>query len=300
MLLSNYSSFLEIITGVYISMCMDDILKGLWSPKYYEDLKSALKEYYLKNHDDFIDRIVNKNTEKAESIKQYMKNRAAFFVTICLILLFLSGYEVFFFSHKIEFHKPQFFVATWGIMLLFFNRILFSSKQYTALAIILLVLLSSISYILDCAYFQWVVPNCLVVNLVLAFLIIPIIWQTFVCWMFSSAYKGYIRNKLEKGKISYELAEKGLAEHNPDIIPIRYKDIYTQISIKSDNAEEAKGKCLDNYLELMESEIAEASDPKSVFKIFVSWFLFHIKFLLKNILILFGFKKRMTISQEQL
>lgn len=65
MQLFHFSSFLEIITGVYISMCMDDVLKGIWSPKYYNDLKSALKEYYLQDHEEFIDRIVNTNTQKA-------------------------------------------------------------------------------------------------------------------------------------------------------------------------------------------------------------------------------------------
>ena len=298
LLLSHFSSFLEVITGVYISMCMDNILKGVWSPKYYDDLKSALTEYYLKDHDDFIDRIVGTNTQKAESINHFMKNRAVFFFVICLILLLLSGFENTNSLVGNSFQMSLFFVATWTLILLFLNRYFFSTIQHTALAIILLVILSFISYNLNIRYANWIVSNDIVVIFVLVVLIAPILWQTFVCWMFSSAYRGYIRSKLEEGKLNYEKAEKGLAEHNPEIIPNRYKDIYTNLSIKSENAEEAKGKCLDQYLELMESEIAEASDPKSAFKIFVSWISFHLRFFLKNIAISLKFKKRKTISQE--
>lgn len=299
MLLSHFSSFLEIITAVYISMCMDDVLKGIWSPKYYEDLKTALKEYYLQDHDEFIDRIVNTNKQKADSIKRYMKNRAAFFFAICLILLLLSGYEVTKSESNSFYHMSVFYTGFWAVVLLLFNKYLFSIKQYTAVAILLLVILSSVSYHLNMMYIQWNVPNKVVVTFVLALLILPVLWQTFMCWMFSSAYKGYIRNILAEGKKNYEQAEKGLAEHDPLIIPERYKDIYTNSSIQCSDAEQAKGRCLDQYLEIMEEEIAEASNPKSVFKIFTSWVWFHCISSFNNLAFFIHLKKRKTISQQE-
>ena len=299
MQLYHFSSFLEIITGVYISMCMDDVLKGIWSPKYYTDLKSALKEYYLQNHDDFIDRIVKTNEQKADSIKKYMKNRALFFISTCMILLLLSGFENTYSGNDSLFHMSLFFAGSWTIVLLMFNKYLFSNKQYTAVAIIILIVLTSISYILNKVYLQWNISNNIVIISVLTILIIPILWQAFICWMFSSAYKGYIRNKLAEGKKNYEQAEKGLAEHNPKIIPSRYKTLYMDSSIQSDNAEKAKTSCLDQYLEIMEQEIAEASNPKSVFKIFTSWVWFHLFSSFNNLAIILHLKRSETISQQE-
>lgn len=132
-LLSHFSSFIEVLTGIYISMCMDDVLKGIWSPKYYEDLESALKEYYLKDHDELISRIVTTNKAKADSIKKYMKNRASFFFVSCIILLLFSGYECVFVSAvDTSYQMIMFFLALWMVLLLCLNKVFFSSRPYTA------------------------------------------------------------------------------------------------------------------------------------------------------------------------
>lgn len=300
MILSNFSSFLEVITGVYISMGMDDVLKGIWSPKYYDELESVLKENYLEGHDEFVGRIVKTNTEKAESIKTYMKNRAVFLFATCLILLLLCGCENIYDPEGVtRFGVSMFFLVLWAAVLLLLNRYLFPTKQRTAFAICLLVVLSTTTFLINQKYINWEISGSVLVVSVLVMLILPVLWQTFMCWMFSSAYKGYIRNKLIIGKKNYELAKNGLDEHNPDIIPKRYKDIYTQLSIKSENAEQAKEKCLDHYLELMENEIAQASDPKSVFKIFGSWLLFQLNSAPERLAFYVGLKKPKTISQAQ-
>jgi len=300
-LLSHFSSFIEVLTGIYISMCMDDVLRGIWSPKYYEDLESALKEYYLKEHDDLISRIVTANKDKADSIKKYMKNRASFFFVSCIILLLLSGYESVFVSFgDTSYQMTMFFLAFWMVFLLCLNKVLFSTRQHTATAIIFLILLTFVSYWLNDNFIAICVSDKIVVNMVLVVLIIPILWQAFVCWMFSGPYKGYISKKLAHGKANYELAEKGIRDHDPEILPKRYAVLYSKKSIQSTNAEEAKKACLENYLELMEGDIAKASDPKSVFRIFFSWCLFHLTSTLNNIAILLHIKRRKTIKQQQL
>ena len=300
MLLSHFSSFLEVITGVYVSMCMDDVLKGLWSPKYYEDLGSALKGNYIEGHDEFVQRIVETNKNKAESIKNYMKNRAVFFFSVCLIILLLCGYENYYCSSvTCGINDAFFLLACWTAILLLFNKCLFSTKQRTTFAIFLLVTLFVSTYYLYKKYTEWHVSDDMVLYVVLPVLILPVLWQAFLCWMFSSVYKGYIRDKLEKGKYSYELARKGLEEHKPEIIPERYKEFYTSLSIQSNNAEKAKRVCLDMYQEWVESEIAKASNPSSVLNIFLSWVLFHLYLMKESIAILMHIKKRKTITQQQ-
>lgn len=299
-LLSNFSSFIEVLTGIYISMCMDDVLKGIWSPKYYEDLESALKEYYLKDHDELISRIVTANKDKAESIKKYMKNRASFFFVSCIILLLFSGCEsVFVSENDTSYQMIMFFLAFWMVLLLFLNKLLFSTKQHTTTAIIFLILLTFVSYWINNKYVCVCVSSKIVVNIVLVLLIVPILWQAFICWMFSGPYKGYISKKLANGKANYELAENGVREHDPDILPKKYAALYSKQSIQSSNAEEAKKACLENYLESMEDDIAKASDPKSVFRIFFSWCLFHFTSTLNNIAISLHMKRRKTIKQQQ-
>lgn len=297
-LLSHFSSFLEIVTGIYISMCMDDVLKGIWSPKYYDDLKKALTDYYLNDHDDLINRIVETNEEKAKSIKSYMKHRAAYFFITCIVLLFLSGFEESV-TDVNSLQMSMMFLSLWSLVLIAFNKYFFSSNPHTAAAVALSLILTALSYLINNQWLHWLVPDIIIVPLVLTVLISPILWQAFVCWMFSSSYKGYIRTKLARGKECYELAEKGLNEHKPEIIPKKYIEIYNEESIRSDNAEDAKKRCLDYYLEQMEDEITEASNPHSVFKIFLSWIFFHVSTGFFRFAIWIHLKDDKTISQQQ-
>lgn len=276
-------------------MCMDDVLKGVWSPKYYEDLEKALTEYYLENHKYLIKRIVQTNEDKATSIRLYMKHRAAYFFIISIAFILLSGYEA---TYAEKMVMPMFFLALWAMVFLFLNKLFFSSNGHTAIAVVLTFVFSVLFYWANTRWLNISIPDVWVVHIVLALLIAPIIWQAFVCWMFSSPYKTYIRNKLEKGKKSYKLAEEGINGHNPNIIPKKYIEMYNKEAIGGDNAEEAKRKCLDNYLELMENEITEASNPRSVFKILLSCLLFHINSEISCLAIKLHFRKNKTITQQ--
>lgn len=301
-LLSHFSSLLEVVTAIYISMCMDDVLRGVWSPKYYEDLAKALKDYYIEGHDELVNRIVETNREKADSISMYMKNRAAFLAVITMLFILLLGYESAYQNNSTmlaNIGMMMVFLVISSILVILCNSISFSTKQHTASSIFLAVVLTSILTLANGKWFRFSIEQSWIANIIIFLIILPILWQVFVCWMFSSAYKGYIRRKLQVGKRNYELAKKGLEEHNETIIPKRYLALYQSESIRSNNAEEAKNRCLDNYLELMEDEISQASDPRSVFKIFCSWTRFHAEMGLMRLAVYLGLKKDNTISQQQ-
>lgn len=300
-LLSHFSSLLEVITAIYISMCMDEVLRGVWSPKYYDDLERALKDYYIEGHEVLIQRIVRTNKAKASSISMFMKNRAAFLAIITILMILLLGYEDAFQKDVSAFYivgMLMFSLALSTIIPICLNTLAFSRRQNTATAVLTVVVMTFGLTWINELFFHYMIPHVWIIHIVLFVLILPILWQVFVCWMFSSAYKGYIRRKLENGKQNYEMAKKGLEEHNEKIIPRRYLQLYHTESIKSDNAEEAKNICLDNYLELMEYEISKASDPSSVFKIFFSWTWFHITSLFMRIAVSLHVKNNNTIHQK--
>ncbi len=299
-LLSHFSSFIEIIAAVYISMCIDDVLKGFWTTKYYKDLEDVLKKYYLENHDNFINRIVESNKKKAESIAMYMKNRAIFFFILCMIILYLSGFE----ESKIQDVLPlvqetMLITVVFSFILMFFNRFFFASKARTAVGIILVVLLSTLTSLANYYWFGIYIPSAYVVHVVLLFLISPVLWQAFVCWTYSGPYRDYITYKLAKGKINYEQTEKGITEHNPKLLPKRFRELYLNKSIESSNAEEAKRACLDDYLEQMEEAISKASDSRYAFKIFTLWVYYCLRGFVGRFAIQFGLKKVNIISQQQ-
>lgn len=303
-MLNDFSTYLEILAVIYTSMCMDDILKNVWSPDYYNDLESALNDYKIDGHEALITRIVNTNKEKAKSIKRFMQKRAALFLLIIILLILLSSYECVFHSDTSKslyvdtIHFTMFSLIVTTFSSLFGNKYFYTSNQSTAVSIFVILLITAIIVCLNNFYWRLSIDGVWFISFLLILLTMPIVWQLFVCWMFSSAYKGYIANKLASEKVKYDRVIKGINEHNPEIIPQSYKTILTEMSIRLENKDEAIKTAIDTYVEEMENKVTKASDPRSVFKIFFSWIVYHIVDIWDSLLKLMKIRKSRTISQS--
>ena len=306
-MLNDFSTYLEILAVIYTSMCMDDILKNVWSPDYYNDLQIALNEFKIEGHEALISRIVKTNKEKADSIKKFMQKRAALFLLVIILLVLLAAYESFFMPDikntsvppvVADIHVVMMALVVTTFLSLFGNRYLYTSNQSTAITIFGILIFTTLLVWLNSKYLGLVFDGVWFVTFIMVLLTIPIIWQLFVCWMFSSAYKGYIANKLNIEKTKYDRVIKGINEHNPDIIPQSYKSILTEMSIRLEDKNEAIKTAIDTYVEEMERNVTKASDPRSVFKIFFSWILYHITDIIDGLLKLLRIRKDMTINQS--
>lgn len=299
-MLANFSSFIEILAAIYMSMCMDNLLKGFWTTQYYKDLEEALNRYYLAGHDGFVRRIVDTNKVKAKSISVYMKNRAIYFFVLCMLQVYLSGLENTLGEDKqMVVRMLMLTLLLWSVVLLCFNSYFFASKAHTAVGTILVVLMSFLTELANYLWIGFNVPSVYVVHLVLLFLVLPVLWQVFVCWTYSGPYRDYITYRLTKGKRNYELAEACLSNHDYDHLPKHYRAMYARKSIESDNAEEAKRTCLDDYLEQMEGAISKASNSHYTIKIFIVWLYCRLRDMAERVIIWSGLKKVPTISQQQ-
>lgn len=93
---SNFSCYFEILAALYTSMCLDDILKNVWTPEFYNDLEKELNNQKFEGHEDMPQRMVKEAKEKVDSIKRYMKNRSMFILVITIFIIFLIGFEELF------------------------------------------------------------------------------------------------------------------------------------------------------------------------------------------------------------
>jgi len=306
-MLNQFTSYLEILAAIYTSMCIDKILKNLWSPQYYIDLNEALLEYQIEGRESLTKRIIETNKNKAESIQQYMQRRAAYLLVLCIWLILLCGYEGCFFDNKDSnslntVHNLMLLSVGFSFLLMFLgNKYFFSSNQRTTGAIIIIIFTISLILLLNYIKIIYIpnIPTNIIINIILYTMAIPILWQVFVCWMFTSAYKGYIKSKFSDENKRYNDVIKGIDEHNPNIIPYDYKKLFTdKIFHENKEKEEALKSSLDLYLENMEADIKKASNPHSVFIIFGAWLKYQIKKPINYIKSFFKNKRDFTLSQS--
>lgn len=55
-------------------------------------------------------------------------------------------------------------------------------------------------------------------------LLVPIAWQVFLCWVYSSLYYGYLRSKIKEEQILFERAMQDYRIYQVAVAPIEYYD----------------------------------------------------------------------------
>lgn len=305
---SDFCTYFEILAALYTSMCLDDILKNIWTPSFYKDLERELGNSILEGHGDMAERMVKEASNKVDSIKRYMKNRSMFLLILTIAIILLFGLEDMYANYKneeiqlvIETTIPTMVMVAF-LTIIFFNEKLFDRPQHLFLSFFGVILLTFLFIVvnelfMDCFRFPIAIGICIVLIL----MTLPILWQLFVLWVFTNGYKVYISELLRKEKDKYNRIVAAINSNDTENIPQEYLNNLGKLAIQKtseQNREQLIVQCLNDYLEEMDNEIAQAGRMKSILKIFFSWMSFSVKNQIQHILIYIGVKSSKKYSQN--
>lgn len=287
-------------------MCLDDILKNIWTPSFYNDLQKELNNQIFEGHEGMADRMVEEAKDKVDSIKQYMKHRSVYFLIITVFIMLLLGFEEMYMDRNYESGQlfvetiiPTLVIVSFLFMFIFYKysfkrpQNLFFSLFVVSVITIGVCVLNELSGLCFRYSMIWGI------GIVLFLMISPVLWQLFVLWVFTNGYKVYIGELLRKEKVDYNKIISAIKEERVDDLPLKYiQHLGKQSFLGKDQKEVLIQKCLNEYIEGMDNEIAQASRLKSVLKIFIFWVKYTIKIYFRNALIKFGFKTPKTLPQD--
>ena len=92
-MISYYSSFVELVAALYFTMCLDDVLKNVWTRPGYERINSYLRKNHRglgKARTDYLVNIIKTWNERNQSASKKM---AFFMLLLSAITLAICGYE---------------------------------------------------------------------------------------------------------------------------------------------------------------------------------------------------------------
>ena len=226
-MLSDYSSLIEVITAVYFSMCIDDVLKGIWTPKYHEKVNAVIENSNVAIGEQ-MKRDFNSYTQKtADVIKRHMKIKSSFMLYVCILSLFLLGMEGHIDSFRQTGNEVELLLRSTLLLtiVLFLGRLFFKKYSRMAISCVLFPALVGMSYVFDFSISDvWGISENFVVSCFIVILLIPILWQIFLCWTHSSLYYGYLREKTDKERHLYDLAMLGFRTGQVAIVPGAYME----------------------------------------------------------------------------
>jgi len=91
--LSNFTSLIEVLTAIYVSMFIDNILVQVWTPAYKESITKMIDDMKIPGVGLISNKLGDNIQANSDEIKNHMRRKASFFIVVCLSLLLIAGIE---------------------------------------------------------------------------------------------------------------------------------------------------------------------------------------------------------------
>lgn len=278
--LQNFSSLLEVFTAIYVSMFLDDILKNIWTPDYKKKISQLIEGMKIPAISFFVKKVEDNIDVNAKDISSHMKRKATFLIVCCLSLLLLAGMEA-----KSDV-LPQYgymivtLLSVIALILVFLGRWTFAKFSRVVLCIGFYVIVFILLYYTGVPeYFSglaWLksVDYTVAIVAVLTVVTLPVLWQLFLIWVYSSLYKGYMQEKISKEAYVYGKAYLAYKIKDMAALPKEYemvaKDFVKEQPKDGDTS-------LNSLNSILVRRLERLCELPYILKVFFSWIKFNLR-----------------------
>ena len=275
-MLSNYSSLLELMAGVYFTMCLDNILtQKIWSVDYFAAFKNSLEELSFGGNTSIASEVVDQNRDLVSIMQAKLTKKSVYMLTYISIMLFACGVEadqnpstpacsIYMF---VELQS----LAT--LITLCSSRFIFQkwSRTFktTICPLFFIFVLSNNDYLVN-LYSYIAIPVIGIIHLVLFLVIYPILWQMFKVWAYKSQFYKYMNNTMIQVSNEYnnvlDILQNGGDTSN---LPEEYSKILNDNTIKhkKDKAQKAIDDSINDYTALLQQKLKKIGYETSIWTV---------------------------------
>lgn len=275
-MLSSYSSLLELIAGVYFTMCLDNILtQRIWSVDYFSAFKKSLEELSFGGNKSIASEVVDKNRDLISIMQAKLTKKSVYMLTFIAILLFACGVESNQESDNERF-EIYMFVELQSLVTLIslcFSEYIFQKWARTFYIILLPLILFSILLNIDyCVnmYSYIAIPIGYLLHLVIFLVVFPILWQIFKVWVYKSQFYKYMNNTMILVSNEYN-SVLDIIQNGGDFskLPEEYGKILQENTIKhkKDKAQKAIDDSITAYTTLLQQKLKKIGYNTSIWTV---------------------------------
>ncbi len=243
-MIANFSSFIEFLAAIYVTMCLDNqICRNFWTPDYFDSMRTILKGYNFEGSSNLFQKLQDGINDIYGRISNLSQKKGGFMLGFCVWLLILIGLEG---NIKDELwgYIPFLFSCFYVFVIVLFSKFILCKWKFVILALLGLLVTFVLSYIYAVQLFQWV--SSLNLNLLdykyfifIIILLLPILHQLWVNWLYSSVYKGYLKKQVELEYEKYKRSKEGIEKRKKEIIDPEYLEAWNDQYFKNEDSDQS-------------------------------------------------------------
>lgn len=275
-MLSNFNSLLELMAGVYFTMCLDNILtQKIWSVDYFAAFKTSLEELSFGGNKAIASEVVDQNRDLISIMQAKLTKKSVYMLTYISILLFACGIEANQ-NPTTEVCGIYMFIelqSLFTLIILCFSKFIFQkwSRTFNALfwPLATIFVLSNSSYCVN-LYSYFAIPVNGIIYLVLFLVVYPVLWQIFKVWAYKSQFYKYMNNTMIQVSNEYNNV-LDILQNGGDIneLPEEYGKILQENTIKhkKDKTQKAIDDSITDYTVLLQRKLKKIGYDTSIWTV---------------------------------
>lgn len=280
-MISTFSSFVEFFAAVYVTMAVNnDFCSNFWTPKYYREMNEMLKIYKFPGSSSIHNKLFKQIMDKYEVVQNHAHYRGTVLLVLCVIYLIFMGFEDEKNSIIVGHYVPILYcTVTVGLSVLLTTIILNSWRNVTCFIFACTFLYISLKLgNWDCVNNSS--SSLLLYNykghLLVLVILMPIIYQLYLYWIYSSIYKGYIKRNVQIEYNRFMESMEGIRTKNKGLVDEIYWTIWSDIAFTSQG-----DTTLTPFYDVLNGRLLEVASPTHR-QLISSWIKFHMKRVFKR------------------
>lgn len=272
-MISNLSSFIEFFAAVYVTMCIsNDIFLRFWTAAHYTRIEEILKEQDFPGGPILYQQLFEKIKEFSNNVNNISIKRGAFMLSFCILLLIYIGFET-----KASSAALLLCILP-TIVVLCFHRVILKKWKFVILSISIVV---GVFILTLYKYEDWVGihPTIDILeyyerHIIVLVILLPIIHQLIINWLFSSVYRGYLSSTIAREYDKYISSKDGVKQRKKELMDEEYLAVWNDSYFNEGEYDLS----LNGFNKVLETRLIKAINPSSI-KLICSLLLFKLKYL---------------------
>lgn len=280
-MISNFSSFVELFAAIYVTMAVNnDFCSNFWTPQYYKEMDSLLNKYDFAGSSSIHNRLMSEIKLKYENVQNRAHYRGFIVLMLCIFYLIFMGYEDETNSNLVQQYIPILSCTLLVGLTLVFSNFVLKNWKYTVLCVVFYVL----TYIfLKIVHFDLLETNICVITifknkpiLLILIILLPIVHQLYIYWLYSSVYKGYLKYHVSKEYKRYKESMLGIKTKDKSKVDRIYMEAWSDAKFSSN-----QDPTYTTFYNVLTKQLLFVASP-SHWQLFISWIKHHKRRIFSN------------------
>lgn len=251
--MSDLNTITQLFAAIYMTLAVDiQFFQRFWSQTYYRTVTKIITKYSFSKSTKLQQELLSDIKQQATTLETSSRKRGILMFCFCLTVLIYASFETPTDSDDTHGYIRMIFLSFFTFIVFWFSRKLLSSWIFSLITIVILLCLLFIPY--QETFIKHFPHAIAIINvrlskiIVICILVIPISWQIFSNWLYSTVYTKYLVKLLNKEAADYNAAIIAKREKDSSKLPESYKSVMASLYISGETNEDVQITEINNKL----------------------------------------------------